>query len=87
VALSPDGKTVALGIVIRKNKKITGHELRLFDVQTAKLKRTLKVTGTVPLWTLAFSPDGRTLATGGHGVEGGDYKTVGELRLWRLGKK
>jgi RNA polymerase sigma factor (sigma-70 family) len=85
VALSPDGKTVAMGSVIRKDEKITGQEVRLFDVQTGNLQRTLKVTGAVPLRTLAFSPDGRTLATGGLGVEMG-YKEVGELRLWPLGK-
>src|SRR5262249_5965824 len=60
VALSPDGKAVALGIVTRKDKKVTGHEVRLFDVATGKLKRTLKVTGRVGVTTLAFSPDGRT---------------------------
>src|SRR5262249_13196011 len=43
VALSPDGKTVAIGIVIRKDKKVAGQEVRLFDVQTGKLKRILKV--------------------------------------------
>ena len=69
VALSPDGKTVALGIVTRKDKKITGHEVRLFDVETGKLERTLKVTGTVGVMTLAFSPDGRTLAAGGLAVD------------------
>src|SRR5262249_15722667 len=43
VALSPDGETVAMGIVIRKDKKITGQELRLFDVKTGDRKRTLKL--------------------------------------------
>ena len=83
VALSPDGKTVAMGIVIRKDEKITGQELRLVDVQTGKLKRILQGRAG----TVAFSPDGRTLATGGLGVEPPDYKTVGELRLWPLGEK
>jgi RNA polymerase sigma factor (sigma-70 family) len=86
VALSPDGKTVALGILTRKDEKITGQEVRLFDVQTGKLKRTLKVTGTVQLRTLAFSPDGRTLATGGLGVDA-ELNTLGDLRLWQLEKK
>jgi hypothetical protein len=77
VALSPDGKTVALGITIRKDKKSAGQEVRLFDVQAGDLKRTFKVTGKVPLTILAFSPDGRTLAT----------NEVGDLRLWPLGRK
>jgi WD40 repeat protein len=86
MALSPDGKTVALGMITRKDEKITGGEVRLFDVRTGNLKRTLKVPGTVGVGTLAFSPDGKTLAAGGLGVDR-DLKTLGELRLWPLGKK
>jgi WD40 repeat protein len=82
VALSPDGKTVAIGIVMRNDKKVAGQEVKLFDVQTGNLKRTLKARAG----TVAFSPDGRTLATGGLGVEP-DLKTVGELRLWPVGKQ
>jgi RNA polymerase sigma factor (sigma-70 family) len=86
VALSPDGRTVAMGIVIRKDGMVAGQEVRLFDVQTGKLKRTLKVTGMVGVVTLAFSPDGRALAAGGLGVDA-DLKTLGDLRLWPLAKK
>ena len=86
VALSPDGKTVALGIVTRKDKKVTGHEVKLFDMETGKLKRTLQVTGRVGVTSLAYSPDGRTLAVGGLAVDA-DYKTLGDLRLWPVGKK
>lgn len=57
VALSPDGKTGAGGC--------SDNSVRLFDVQTGKLKRTLKGHSNDVIW-VAFSPDGKTLASGSY---------------------
>ena len=62
VAFSPDGTTVASGGL--------GHAVKLWDVQTGSLKRTLEETGP----PVVFSPDGKTLAT----VDG--FKNT--IRLW-----
>ena len=56
VAISPDGKTLAIG-----NMRDT---VQLWDIETGEQKAIL--TGhTDRVWTFAFSPDGKTLASGG----------------------
>lgn len=56
VALSPGGKSVALSL---------GNEVTLWDLATGTRKATL--TGhTHWVYTIAFSPDGRTVATASH---------------------
>jgi len=55
VAFSPDGKTGAGGC--------SDNSVRLFDVQSGKLRRTLSGHSNDVIW-VAFSPDGRTLASG-----------------------
>src|SRR5262249_15291396 len=52
VAFSPDGTTLAS----------CGGEVRLWDVRTGAVKRTLKLGA--PAIALAYSPDGKLLATG-----------------------
>jgi WD40 repeat protein len=54
LAWSPDGKTLAAA---------SDYEVRLWDVETGQVRARL--TGHFGLvWSLAFSPDGRTLLTG-----------------------
>jgi RNA polymerase sigma factor (sigma-70 family) len=69
VALSPDGKLVVAG---DPSKKM----VRLWNAGTGALERTLKIGEAQP-WSLAFSPDGKTLAVGGQKGDGS-----GEVTLW-----
>jgi WD40 repeat protein len=68
VAVSPDSRLVALGTRYGT--------VRVLDLAQGKELAALKGhPGDV--WTLAFSPDGRTLASGA-----GDWDRPGEVRLW-----
>src|SRR5262249_13388321 len=64
VAYSPDGKTLATGSngpILRKgNLSWVSSEIRLWDLRTGRLLRT--IPGELgEMWSLAFSPDGRSL--------------------------
>ena len=67
LAFSPTGRTLATG----SGGQFTG-VIKLWDVKTGKLKRTLirgtltdkGIKGIGPVWNLAFSPDGNSIAAG-----------------------
>jgi RNA polymerase sigma factor (sigma-70 family) len=70
VALSPDKTTLA---VAGRDLGETEFRVRLWDVATAKLTGELKGVGQT--WALAYTPDGKSLATAGQD---------NSLRLWDL---
>lgn len=73
IAFSPDGRLIASASLDRT--------VKVWDVQTGNLQRTLNVGesgwGTS---SVAFSPDGKTLATGSGGSR--DEKSTGQIKLW-----
>jgi WD40 repeat protein len=66
VALSPDGTTVAVA---------TSYAAQLWDMATGQQIGSPIVPGNGTFGDLAFSPDGKTLATGGDGT----------VRFWNVG--
>jgi WD40 repeat protein len=85
VAFSPDGKTLAVGgglpaDDIERHAKST--ELKLWDVTTGKEIGALEGCSD-PVHAVAFSPDGKLLASAG----GDQTKSTGELKVWDVCKR
>jgi WD40 repeat protein len=75
MAFSPDGKTLAVGAgFVAQGELPRNGEVVLWEVRTQRRRGTLRGQTHVP-HTLAFAPDGNTLATAGHD---------GTLRFWDL---
>jgi len=78
IALSPDGQTLAVGDSWQESRFI-----KLWDVKTGQLLRSLSSSYRNRAISLAFSPDGQTLASGTRGtfdkVEFWNWQT-GELQ-------
>jgi WD40 repeat protein len=65
-ALSPDGRLAAVGgFAIEKDDQPATYGVRLVEVATGKVQRTLSRKGTMDHCSLAFTPDGKHLASVG----------------------
>jgi WD40 repeat protein len=84
VAFSPDGKLLVSGACGKRDGVgcIQG-EIRLWEVASGREVRSLS-GHTSWVWSVAFSPDGRLLASGSCGQGAGFLCTQGEIRLWEV---
>jgi len=92
VAFSPDGRTVAAGFLPKDEKE---YQVKLWDVKSGKERAALTGYGDEAISSLAFSPDGKMLASTCGSVYSSrparvsleEVKKKGEIRLWELVRK
>jgi WD40 repeat protein len=77
-ALSPDGRMIAGAGGIG-----SGRTIHLWHAATGKEVRTLQDPDNEDVYALAFSPDGKSLASGGHGKTLKLWDVAGGGLLWR----
>jgi WD40 repeat protein len=74
VAISPDGKFVASASIDDVSKgHIEGNTIRIRNLQTGEVVRSIAAGSGTVVNTIAFTPDGETLIA-----------SVGEVKLWNL---
>jgi WD40 repeat protein len=81
LAFSPDGTTLAVGTTTWDGpNEVPRSEVKLWVVVTGQKTRTLSSSPDRSVLSMAFSPDGRTLAAGNGVPNSREYG--GELKLW-----
>ncbi|MBT6156910.1 MAG: protein kinase [Planctomycetaceae bacterium] len=79
VIFSPDGKTLASAATGSNSRtKVISGQIKLWDTEPARERATIN-SHSGGIACIAFSPDGKTLVSGG-GIDKG--KPLGELKLW-----
>lgn len=76
-AYSPDGKIMALGV----EKKDEMAHIQLWDIREKRVLRQFSI-GTVEISRLVFSPDGKILASAGHGPRFSKDKALEPAPVW-----
>jgi WD40 repeat protein len=85
VAFSPDGKMVAFGYCASYHEVYcTEGGVSLWDVATGQPRGNPLTGHTNSVWSLAFSPDGKTLVSVACGKGGEMYCHEGEMILWDM---
>ncbi|MFJ4343269.1 WD40 repeat domain-containing protein [Streptomyces sp. NPDC088915] len=86
LAFSPDGRLLATvrGVRGATSMKPLLAEVRIWDVRTGALLRSIRTDHTAPVHAVAFSPDGTLLATAAGPADLDGTRADSRVRMWRV---